>query len=181
MKKTALLVVLCLSMITFVTPFAKGTPAKANDIQSITIISPQNIVYNTATTPFDLPLDIYINVPRMLMVTWVGYSLDSGANVTVSGSTTIPVGYGSHSIVVYAMDISGGMYASETVNFTVSIQYDFDGDGAVDISDIVMIAAAYGSTPEDSQWNPNADVAYPFGRIDIYDLVSVISHYGETP
>ena len=69
MKKTVLSVVIYLSMITSVTPFAKGSPAKANGIQSITIISPQDVVYNTAITPFDLPLDIHINVPRMLMVT----------------------------------------------------------------------------------------------------------------
>ena len=48
---------------------AKGTPAKTAGIESITIISPQDVVYNTATTPFDLPLEIHIDVPRMAMVT----------------------------------------------------------------------------------------------------------------
>ena len=73
--------------------------------------------------------------------------MDGNANVTVSGNTTIPVEYGHHSIVMYATDIPGDTYASETVDFTVSIPYDFNGDGTVNISDIAMIAAAYGSTP----------------------------------
>jgi hypothetical protein len=180
MKKTILLVALCLSMITFAAPFAKAAPAKTTGIQSITIVSPQDVVYNTATTPFDILLEIHIDVPRMGMVTWIGYSLDGNSNVTVSGSTMVPVEYGHHTIVVYGTDILGGTYASETVNFTVSIPYDVNGDGTVGISDIVAISAAFGSTPGDSQWNPNADIAYPYEKIDIYDLVSVVFHYGET-
>ena len=180
MKKIALLAVLCLSMIAFVTPLAEGTPAKTAGIESITIILPQDIVYNTATTPFDLPLEIHIDVPRMAMVTWVGYSLDGNLNETVSGNTVVPVEYGHHNITVYGTDILGGTYASETVDFTVSILYDVDGDGTVGISDIVSISAAYGSTPEDLHWNPSADIAYPYKKIDIYDLVSVVFHYGET-
>lgn len=180
MKKIILLVALCLSMITFVTPFAKGVPAKTAGIQSITIISPQNTTYNTAAALFNLPLDIHIDVPRMAMVTWIGYSLDSGVNVTISGNTIIPVGYGHHSMAVYATDILGATYASETVGFTISIQCDVDGDGTVGINDVVIISAAYGATPEDPNWNPNADIAYSYGRIDVFDLVSVVSNYGET-
>lgn len=180
MKKIVLLAILCLSMMSFMTTFANGAPAKTAGIESITIISPQDVVYNTAIAPFDLPLEIHIDVPRMGMVTWIGYSLDGNPNQTVSGNTVVPVEYGHHSITVYGTDISGGTYASESVDFTVSILCDVDGDGTVGISDIVAIGAAYGSTPEDLQWDPSADIAYPYERIDIYDLVSVVFHYGET-
>lgn len=180
MKKIVLLAVLCLSMMTLVTPFAKGTPAKTAGIESITIISPQDVVYNTATPPFDLPLEIYIDVPRMAMVTWIGYSLDGNLNETISGNTVVPVEYGHHNITVYGTDVSGDTYASGTVDFDVSILYDVNGDGTVGISDIVAVGAAYGSTPEDLLWNPSADIAYPYGKIDICDLVSVVFHYGDT-
>jgi hypothetical protein len=180
MKKIVLLAVLCLSMMIFATPFSKGTPAKTASIESITIISPQDVVYNTATPPFGLPLEIHIDVPRMAMVAWIGYSLDGDLNETISGNTVVPVGYGHHNITVYGTDVSGGTYASETVDFTVSIPYDVDGDGTVGISDIVAVGAAYGSTPEDLHWNPSVDVTYPYGKIDICDLVSVVFHYGDT-
>ena len=51
---------------------------------------------------------------------WVGYSLDNQANVTINSNTTLkglPVG--SHNVTVYAEDKAGNMGASETLCFTV--------------------------------------------------------------
>lgn len=56
---------------------------------------------------------------------------------------------------------------------------DVDGDGDVDIYDIVIILAAYGSRPGDANWDPRADIAEPHNKIDIYDAVLAMSHYGE--
>lgn len=61
----------------------------------------------------------------------------------------------------------------------IKILGDTNGDGVVNIYDIVLAAAIYGSTPEDPNWNPDADLARPWGIINIYDLVTVASHYGE--
>jgi len=54
---------------------------------------------------------------------------------------------------------------------------DLDGDGDVDLDDIVITCMAYGSTPEDTNWNPDADVSAEFGIIDIYDIVTILYHY----
>jgi len=52
---------------------------------------------------------------------WLGYSLDNQANVTISGNTTITgLSEGSHSLIVYANSTAGNMGASQTVNFAVS-------------------------------------------------------------
>lgn len=59
-----------------------------------------------------------------------------------------------------------------------SILGDINGDGMVNIIDIVLIAASYGTTPEDFNWNPHADIAPPYGVIDILDLVTCAAHYG---
>jgi len=56
---------------------------------------------------------------------------------------------------------------------------DINGDGKVDIYDVVLAAVAYGSTPEDPNWNPVADLAPPYGKIDIYDMVTILSNYGK--
>ena len=150
-------------------------------IQSINLISPQNVTYNSADAPFNLSLSFQIAVPRIRMVSWIGYSLDGTQMVTISGNTTISVSYGPHNISVSA----NGTYinnpvSSEVVNFTVSIEPDLNGDGVVGIADIVLASAAYGSTPKDPNWNPRADVSDAKGIIDIFDLIRIASYYGET-
>ena len=50
----------------------------------------------------------------------MGYCLDSLANVTIAGNTTISgLSEGTHSLVVYANDTAGNTVKSETVFFTV--------------------------------------------------------------
>ena len=178
--KRALWIVLCLSMITSVVPLAESASQKPTAIQSITVISPENATYNTAATPFNLPLEFDIDVPKLGMITWMGYSLNGTENVTITGNMVIPVGYGQHNVVVYATDVEGETLASEKIYFTVSIIADLNGDGVVNLIDVSMFLQAYGSTSDDPDWNAQADMAYPHGKIDIFDLVTVVTHYGET-
>ena len=56
---------------------------------------------------------------------------------------------------------------------------DCNGDGVVDISDLAMVGAAFGSEPGQPRWNEAADVRKD-GVIDVFDLVTVAMHYGET-
>jgi len=47
--------------------------------------------------------------------------LDTQANVTISGNSSLPeLSYGSHSITVYANDSLGNMGASESIYFNIS-------------------------------------------------------------
>jgi len=79
---------------------------------SITILSPQNTTYTTSS----IPLTFTVNEPT----SWIGYSLDGQANVTISGNTTLTsLSDGQHSITVYANDTSGNMGASNKVFLTV--------------------------------------------------------------
>jgi hypothetical protein len=57
---------------------------------------------------------------------------------------------------------------------------DVNSDGFVDISDVVLATASYGSVQGGPNWNPDADQARPYGRIDIFDLVTIASNYGRT-
>ena len=81
----------------------------------ITILSPTGfITYENSSIP--LILNTNENA------TWIGYSLDSQANQTIYGNTTLTdLTEGNHSIVVYANDTFGNMGKSDTAYFTVSL------------------------------------------------------------
>lgn len=73
-----------------------------------------NVTYTTA--------DIWINFTIDEPTSWIGYSLDGAANVTISGITLLrSLAEGSHSIVVYARDIVGHTGESNIVWFTIEI------------------------------------------------------------
>jgi len=57
---------------------------------------------------------------------------------------------------------------------------DVNHDLKVDIYDVVLICAAYGSTPSDPKWNPHCDIAEPHQKIDIYDVVTACINYGKS-
>jgi hypothetical protein len=61
----------------------------------------------------------------------------------------------------------------------VTLIADLNGDGVVDILDVVKLAIAYSSEPGDPNWNADCDL-YSDGVIDILDLVIVATDYGRT-
>lgn len=80
----------------------------------IDIVSPENTTYSTST----IPLTFTINEPT----SWIGYSLDGQANVTITGNATLTgLDNGTHNITVYAIDIFGNTGSSNTVYFTVLV------------------------------------------------------------
>ncbi len=82
--------------------------------RKITILSPQNKTYATTS----IPLTFTVNETT----SWMGYSLDDEANVTISGNTTLTgLTEGPHSVVVFANDTSGNMGVSNKVFFTVEL------------------------------------------------------------
>lgn len=80
---------------------------------AISIVSPQNKTY--ATT--DVPIDFTVSEAT----SWIKYSLDGQANVTITESTTLSgLAEGLHSLTVYAQDTDGQTGTSETIYFTIS-------------------------------------------------------------
>lgn len=60
----------------------------------------------------------------------------------------------------------------------VTIPGDIDGDHKVDMRDIGVAARAFGSTPDDPKWSPNADINND-GRIDMRDLGIAARNFGQ--
>jgi ABC-type transport system substrate-binding protein len=79
----------------------------------IIILSPDNTTYTTTSPELKLHIDE--------ATSWIGYSLDGAANVTMTGTTTTlaDLSLGSHNIIVYANDTEGLMGASAKVYFTI--------------------------------------------------------------
>ncbi|PDM27137.1 hypothetical protein CP083_00310 [Candidatus Bathyarchaeota archaeon B24-2] len=115
---------------------------------NITIISPTNM--STYYSP-QIPLTYHVDKP----VQWVRYSLDSAANVTITGNTTIAVSKGDHTLTLYACDL-GGLQSSSTVYFSVP-GYKPHADAGSDITcnegDVVTL---------------NATLSYDDGSIRFY-------------
>jgi hypothetical protein len=60
----------------------------------------------------------------------------------------------------------------------VTIPGDINGDYKVSLSDLVILANAYGSKPDDAKWNCNADIDNN-GIVGLSDLVIMANHYGQ--
>jgi hypothetical protein len=99
---------------------------------SMPFLSPQNKTYDTV----NIPLNFTVSEP----ISWVGYSLDGKANITVTeyvrnvtesygqfdivksalNTVLTELSKGSHSLTVYAEDTVGNIGKSETIHFNIT-------------------------------------------------------------
>jgi hypothetical protein len=79
----------------------------------ISNLSLENKTYNTPNIPLNFTVDE--------STSWIGYSLDEQANVTMMGNTTLAeLSYGSHTLTIYANDTVGNMGTSSTIDFNIA-------------------------------------------------------------
>ncbi len=79
----------------------------------ISNLSVENKTYNTPT----IPLNFTVNKST----SWMGYSLDGQANVTITENITLnDLPYGAHTLTIYANDTVGNMGNSSAIDFTIA-------------------------------------------------------------
>jgi hypothetical protein len=79
---------------------------------TILILSPENVTYNVTSVLLTFTVD--------QTTSWMGYSLDRQASITVSGNTTlIGLTAGVHNVIVFANNTAGVMGISHTLFFTI--------------------------------------------------------------
>ncbi|MFQ5999551.1 MAG: dockerin type I domain-containing protein [Candidatus Bathyarchaeia archaeon] len=57
---------------------------------------------------------------------------------------------------------------------------DVNGDGSVNLQDIIIAIQAFGSTPASANWDQRADINGD-NLVDIFDLVRIAIKYGADP
>ena len=91
-------------------------------------------------------------------------------NQTVNASLTLFVSDSIQNVTTFSFDIVVG-----------ASQYyagDANHDGTVGPADLAVFSIAYGSTPVDPEWNPDADFDRS-GKIDAHDFSLMSSNYGK--
>jgi hypothetical protein len=113
----------------------------------VVITSPENRTYQQPTLSFTLNRD----------ASWLGYSLDNRANVTITSEIKLTdLSQGAHSVKIYANDSQGNMGVSGTVYFSIDTV-------APHVNIVTPANQSYGSTDVQLEFivdDPNATLAY---------------------
>jgi len=112
----------------------------------------------------DLPPSTALN----LTFNWNTGTVTPCNNYTISAEASI-IPYEYNTINNYLVD----------GKVKIRIVADVNGDGKVDIADVAMVSAAFGSYPGHPRWNPAADINRD-GKVDIADVAIVSSKFGTT-
>jgi len=109
--------------------------------------------------------------------------LNAGQNITITFVwDTTSFAHGDYLISAEASVVPGETdTADNTMNYgTVRVTWkgDVDGDGDVDIFDIVRMATIYGVVKPNPSYDPNCDIDND-GDIDIFDIVAAATNYGK--
>jgi parallel beta-helix repeat protein len=102
---------------------------------TVSIFSPKNITYAVN--------NVYITLNVTEPPSWIGYSLDGQANVTIAEPTTLTeLSDGKHSLTVYANDTAGNTGVSDTVYFIVKTQQSAAFPTTLIVAAIAIIVVA---------------------------------------
>ncbi|MGD0160668.1 MAG: G1 family glutamic endopeptidase [Candidatus Bathyarchaeia archaeon] len=169
-----------------------GAPAGIHDV-GITSVTPsktvvgQGYLLDTVVKAADLG-----DYPEMFNVTLYANTIPfASTDVTLSSGNstdiilswnTTSIAYGNYTISAYAWPVPDETNTTNN-NCTggsviVSIPGDLNGDFKVNISDLSIIARAFGSSPNSANWNPNADID-DNGKVNMSDIAILARHYGQ--
>jgi parallel beta-helix repeat protein len=139
-------------------------------------------IANQGDYPELLNMTLYANTTTI--TTFTRKTLLNGISVTINLTwNTSGFAKGNYTIWAYAEPVQGETDTADNRKedgwIVISIYCDINGDGIVDISDILDTALAFGSTPGQPRWNPNCDLD-DNGIIDISDILEIALHFGQT-
>ena len=110
----------------------------------------------------------------------------SDGTINTTPTETITHNYTQPENYTVTLTITDADGRTDTISRIIEVQNvtlkfcDINGDGKIDMIDLYLVAKAYGSYPDDPNWNPNADVNKD-GKVDMIDLYLVAKNYGKDP
>ncbi len=169
----------------------------SHDVGLGSLFPAKNVVYQGVSVK---PLNVTAVVRNFGVVTETSLTVKIFANGTLIGSTNISSLPGRSSLATTFQwntnTLTKGGYTlsaqlppvpgetSLTDNqltdgvLRVNLPGDVDGDKVVNIIDIAIIGAAFGTSPGSPNWNPNADINND-GTVNILDLAIAGANYGK--
>jgi parallel beta-helix repeat protein len=108
----------------FQSPSTSVTPPHSpSPSPTVSVVSPENTSYVAIYNP-------YITIPLIFKtnetLSWIGYSLDGGNNITVSkNGTMIEIPKDSKSLTLYANDTAGNWVAPQTVYYEIAFNLGY--------------------------------------------------------
>ena len=131
---------------------------------SVSITSPENKTYASACVRLNFTVE-----PEWTALDWMGYSLDGGANMTITGNTTIEITAPcDHTLTLYVKDEVDDAGNSSEISFTL-YPGNIAGDENVNVFDLQRLAWAFNSQPEYPNWMENADLNCD-NKVNVCDL-----------
>ena len=127
------------------------------------------------------------------------FNVTAYANSTVIGTQQVSLNATDQMTLTFTWNTTGFAYGNYTIStcvslvtgetntanntftggkVTVTIPGDVDGNGVVNMSDIITILKAFGSTIGQPHYNPNCDIANN-GKIDLNDLIIALRNFGQ--
>jgi len=203
MKKIITVTMACLiilSTFALYTPHALG---EKENISATVDIAQDCINLNTTgkwiNAYIELPAEFNVNniqvstimlndtIPAELQPTSIGdYDEDTIPDLMVTFNRTKIAEWLSSIITTYGnatLNLTGqaktAFFAGTDTIAISNLAGDVDCDGKVGLYDATAMLVSYRSREDEPKWNPNADLAPPYGIINIFDFVTFLSHYGE--
>lgn len=148
---------------------ALGDPMPSDDVKVVDIAPDGSVWFNT----FDVTFPHIGGVTHIDSGTWTTYSADTSPlphnQVTQIRSRNIAGGY-----EVWIAEASEGIAVISVSTDTLG---DLDGDGDVDLSDLSLMLAAFGSCEGDANYLAAADLDAN-GCVELVDLAELLGNFG---
>ena len=120
-------------------------------------------------TPSDVP-----PVPPLPGITPY-YYISAGGGLTFTGKVTIGIHYDDTGLTQQQEELLG-LWRFDPA---VPVKGDVDGNGKVDLKDLLIIVLALGTKPGQKRWNPACDLNGDL-KIDLKDLCIAIMNFGKS-
>lgn len=130
--------------------------------------------YNSSLIGEYSVIDLPAGEETIIIFTWNTSRLAPCSNYTLIGEATL---------VPYEYNVTNNLFQDGFIK--IRVLGDLNGDNTVDMRDIAIVAAAFGSYPDHPRWNPDADITgteylVPDGWVDMRDVAIISKNFGNS-